>query len=192
MRISDWSSDVCSSDLLLHQNRGRHRADAPLHPVPVGQSGRSRGGGPCGHADDPADAGRTAGTGRGGQLRGHRDRRAGNMKIGGTHYRSISVADNGWSVRIMDQRKLPWAVEWVELTSAEMAATAISEMWTRGAPLIGATAAYGLCMALRADASDASPGASHDRLLATRPTAINLKWALDRMVEAVQIGRAHV
>src|SRR3546814_5044079 len=105
------------------------------------------------------------------------------MKIGGTHYRSISVADNGWSVRIMDQRKLPWAVEWVELTSAEMAATAISEMWTRGAPLIGATAAYGLCMALRADASDASLDAAHDRLLATRPTAINLKWALDRMVE---------
>lgn len=108
------------------------------------------------------------------------------MKIGGTHYRSISVADNGWSVRIMDQRKLPWAVEWVELTSAEMAATAISEMWTRGAPLIGATAAYGLCMALRADASDASLDAAHDRLLATRPTAINLKWALDRMVEAVR------
>src|SRR3546814_17973315 len=107
------------------------------------------------------------------------------MKIGGTHYRSISVADNGWSVRIMDQRKLPWAVEWVELTSAEMAATAISEMWTRGAPLIGATAAYGLCMALRADASDASLDAAHDRLLATRPTAITLKWAPARMVEAV-------
>src|SRR3546814_18640314 len=67
-----------------------------------------------------------------------------------------------------------------------MAATAISEMWTRGAPLIGATAAYGLCMALRADASDASLDAAHDRLLATRPTAINLKWALDRMVEAVR------
>src|SRR3546814_4501360 len=59
-------------------------------------------------------------------------------------------------------------------------------MWTRGAPLIGATAAYGLCMALRADASDASLDAAHDRLLATRPTAINLKWALDRMVEAVR------
>src|SRR3546814_15625715 len=67
-----------------------------------------------------------------------------------------------------------------------MAATAISEMWTRGAPLIGATAAYGLCMALRADAFDASLDAAHDRLLATRPTAIHLKWALDRMVEAVR------
>src|SRR3546814_17019161 len=89
----------------------------------------------------------------------------------------------------MDQRKLPWAVEWVELTSAEMAATAIREMWTRGAPLIGATAAYGLCMALRADASDASLDAANDRLLATRPTAINLKWALDRMAEA-ESGRA--
>src|SRR3546814_17441166 len=89
------------------------------------------------------------------------------MKIGGTHYRSISVADNGWSVRIMDQRKLPWAVEWVELTSAELAATAISEMWTRGAPLIGATAAYGLCLALRTDASDASLDAADDRMLET-------------------------
>src|SRR3546814_20356697 len=86
----------------------------------------------------------------------------------------------------MDQRKLPWAVEWVELTSAEMAATAISEMWTRGAPLIGATAAYGLCMALRADASDASLDAAHDRLLPPRPTAPTLTRALDRMGEAVR------
>ncbi len=78
------------------------------------------------------------------------------MKIGGVHYRSIAVTDNGWSVRIIDQRKLPWRLEWVELTSADMAAEAIRDMWTRGAPLIGATAAYGLAMALRADPSDAS------------------------------------
>src|SRR3546814_17494768 len=102
------------------------------------------------------------------------------MKIGGTHYRSISVADNGWSVRIMDQRKLPWAVEWVELTSAEMAATAISEMWTRGAPLIGATAAYGLCMALRADASAASLGSATHGRLSTLPPATNRTWTLGR------------
>src|SRR3546814_11274889 len=61
-----------------------------------------------------------------------------------------------------------------------------SRFRSRGAPLIGAPAAYGLCMALRADASDASLDAAHDRLLATHPTAINLKWALDRMVEAVR------
>lgn len=108
------------------------------------------------------------------------------MKIGGVHYRSIAVTENGWSVRIIDQRRLPWALHWVELTSADMAAEAIRDMWTRGAPLIGATAAYGLCMALRDDPSDARLDAVYAQLLATRPTAINLKWALDRMVEAVR------
>lgn len=108
------------------------------------------------------------------------------MKIDGVHHRSIALAENGWAVRIIDQRKLPWTLEWVELASAGMAATAIREMWTRGAPLIGATAAYGLAMALRDDPSDASLDAAHAMLLATRPTAINLKWALDRMTETVR------
>src|SRR3546814_19075740 len=106
------------------------------------------------------------------------------MKIGGTHYRSISVADNGWSVRIMGQRTLPWAVEWGELTSEEMAATAISEMWTRGAPLFDATAADGLRMALRADAADASPAAAHYRLIATRPPPFPLNCAPDPIGQA--------
>ena len=75
------------------------------------------------------------------------------MKIDGVHQRSIWLSDDGWSVRIFDQRQLPWRVEIAQLTSVEAAARAIKEMWTRGAPLIGATAAYGLALGLRADAS---------------------------------------
>src|SRR5690348_1098872 len=103
------------------------------------------------------------------------------MKIDGVHYRSIWLSDNGWSVRIFDQRQLPWRVEIAELTSVETAARAIKEMWTRGAPLIGATAAYGLCLGLRVDASDEALETNYKILLATRPTAVNLRWALDRM-----------
>jgi methylthioribose-1-phosphate isomerase len=108
------------------------------------------------------------------------------MRINGTHYRSIWLSDNGWSVRIFDQRQLPWRAEIVELTSVDMAARAIKEMWTRGAPLIGATAAYGLSLALRADPSDASLETHYKTLLETRPTAVNLRWALDRMEATVK------
>src|SRR3569833_1399851 len=108
------------------------------------------------------------------------------MKIDGVHYRSIWLSDNGWSVQIFDQRQLPWRVEITELTCVEMAARAIKEMWTRGAPLIGATAAYGMCLGLRADASDAALESNYKALLATRPTAVNLRWALDRMRGAVK------
>lgn len=108
------------------------------------------------------------------------------MKINGVHHRAIWLAEDGWSVRVFDQRQLPWRVEIAELTSVETAARAIKEMWTRGAPLIGATAAYGLCLGLRVDASDASLEDDYRTLLATRPTAINLRWALDRMRAAVK------
>ena len=108
------------------------------------------------------------------------------MKIDGVHYRSIWLSDNGWSVRIFDQRQLPWRVEVAELTSVEMAARAIKDMWTRGAPLIGATAAYGLCLGLRTDASDAALETNYKTLLTTRPTAVNLRWALDRVKNAVK------
>jgi len=111
------------------------------------------------------------------------------MKIDGTHYRSIWLSENGWSVRIFDQRQLPWRIETVELTSVETAARAIKEMWTRGAPLIGATAAYGLSLALRADPSDASLETNYKLLLATRPTAVNLRWALDRVRTAARPQR---
>ena len=108
------------------------------------------------------------------------------MKIDGVHYRSIWLSDNGWSVRIFDQRQLPWRVEIAELTSVEAAARAIKDMWTRGAPLIGATAAYGLCLGLRVDSSDTALERDYNTLLATRPTAINLRWALDRVRGAVR------
>ncbi len=108
------------------------------------------------------------------------------MKINGTHYRSIALNDDGWSVRIFDQRKLPWELVHVHLTEMEQAVCAISEMWTRGAPMLAMTGAYGLCLALRADPSDQNLEASYATLLATRPTAVNLRWALDEMKRAVQ------
>jgi methylthioribose-1-phosphate isomerase len=99
---------------------------------------------------------------------------------------TLVLAQNGWSVSILDQRQLPWRVERVELTSAAMAAQAIREMWVRGAPLIGATAAYGLCLALREDPSDASLERNLAQLAAARPTAVNLGWALQRLRASVQ------
>lgn len=110
------------------------------------------------------------------------------MKIDGRHYRSIALNDDGWSVRIFDQRKLPWELVHVHLKTMEQAAIAISEMWTRGAPLLAATAAYGMCLAMREDPSDANLDFSYKTLLATRPTAINLRWALDEMMKAVRLA----
>jgi len=105
------------------------------------------------------------------------------MKLNGEWHRSISRTADGAGVRILDQRKLPWQIEWVELRSAAAAEQAIREMWTRGAPLIGATAAYGLAMAL---AAGDELEAAYAKLLAARPTAVNLKWALDQVVAAVR------
>ena len=88
--------------------------------------------------------------------------------------------------RILDQRRLPWEVVWVELRDAPTVARAIREMWTRGAPLLAMTGAYGLAMALADDPSDANLIASRAMLNATRPTAVNLCWALDEIVAAVR------
>jgi len=107
------------------------------------------------------------------------------MKIGGTPYRTIWIEEDGRAVAIIDQTRLPHAFETVSLRTVEDAARAISDMLVRGAPLIGATAAYGLCFAMATDPSDAALTAAHDRLLATRPTAVNLRWALDRMTSAL-------
>ena len=105
------------------------------------------------------------------------------MKIDGTPFRSVWVDQaDGWSVRILDQTRLPWEVEILRLTDEAGVAHAIRSMQTRGAPLIGAVAAYGVALALRADASTAALEATVTRLNATRPTAINLRWALDRML----------
>jgi methylthioribose-1-phosphate isomerase len=108
------------------------------------------------------------------------------MKIDGTHYRTIRVADDGWSVEIIDQTRLPHEFVTASLRSAADAARAIKGMQVRGAPLIGATAAYGLSMALREDPSDENLDKTYDMLLATRPTAVNLKYSLDAMREAVR------
>jgi methylthioribose-1-phosphate isomerase len=108
------------------------------------------------------------------------------MKVDGKSTRSIWLEDNGWSVGIVDQTLLPHRFATARLTSLDAAAQAIRAMQVRGAPLIGAAAAYGLCLALRQDASDENLERAAATLLATRPTAINLKWALDEMTAAVR------
>lgn len=107
------------------------------------------------------------------------------MKINGQHYRTIWLAQDGWRVVVIDQTRLPFRFETVALGSAEQAADAIRNMVVRGAPLIGATAAYGVALAMRADASDAALEAAIALIGATRPTAVNLRWALERMRRAL-------
>ncbi len=108
------------------------------------------------------------------------------MILQGERTRSIMPTGDGRGCRILDQRQLPWEVRWVELTTEDQAAVAIRDMWTRGAPMIGAVGAYGLAMALATDPGDGNLGAAYARLVETRPTAINLKWALDEVVKAVR------
>jgi methylthioribose-1-phosphate isomerase len=105
------------------------------------------------------------------------------MKVGGVAYRSVWVSpDDAWSVHIFDQTKLPWSLDILRLTTRDQVAHAIRSMQVRGAPLIGAVAAYGLCLALREDASAEAMEHAAALLAETRPTAINLRWALDRML----------
>ncbi len=108
------------------------------------------------------------------------------MKVDGKHWRTIWLEPDGWSVGIIDQTLLPHAFETVRLATVEDAAHAIAAMQVRGAPLIGAAAAYGICLALNADPSDQSLAHAYAALHAARPTAINLRWALDQMVAAVR------
>ena len=105
------------------------------------------------------------------------------MKVNGTPYRSVWVdQQDGWSVQIFDQTKLPWSLDILRLTTLAQAAHAIRSMQVRGAPLIGAVAAYGLCLALRADSATEAMERDAALLNATRPTAVNLRWALERML----------
>jgi methylthioribose-1-phosphate isomerase len=105
------------------------------------------------------------------------------MRVDGTAYRTIWVdAGDGWSVRIIDQTRLPWALEIVRLTDVTGAAHAIRSMQVRGAPLIGAAAAYGLCLAVRTDPGAEAMERAAAMLAGTRPTAVNLRWALERML----------
>jgi len=108
------------------------------------------------------------------------------MKIDGKDTRTIWVESDGGSVRIIDQTLLPHRFATALLRTLSDAARAIKTMQVRGAPLIGATAAYGVWLALREDASDENLERTCAALLATRPTAINLRWALDEMLAAVR------
>jgi methylthioribose-1-phosphate isomerase len=108
------------------------------------------------------------------------------MRVNGTPYRSIWLNDDCWSVDIIDQTYLPHEFVIRTLGSMEEAAEAISTMRVRGAPLIGATAAYGVALAMRRRADDDSLAAACSRLLETRPTAINLRWALDQLKTALE------
>ncbi|WP_337996848.1 S-methyl-5-thioribose-1-phosphate isomerase [Oleispirillum naphthae] len=101
------------------------------------------------------------------------------MKIDGIATRTIWPADDGKTVEIIDQTLLPHDFDVVKLATVEEAARAISTMQVRGAPLIGAAAAYGMALAMENDPSDESLSAAYETLLATRPTAVNLRWALD-------------
>jgi len=108
------------------------------------------------------------------------------VNVNGKATRSIWLEPNGWSVGVIDQTALPHRLLTARLTTLDEAAHAIRAMVIRGAPLIGATAAYGVALAVREDASDESLERAYAVLLATRPTAINLKWALDEMMAAVR------
>lgn len=107
------------------------------------------------------------------------------MKIDGKPYRSIWVNEDGWSAGIIDQTRLPHEFVTLRLATLEEAARAIETMLVRGAPLIGATAAYGMALAMQDDPSDDALKAAYDRLARTRPTAVNLRWALDAMMVAL-------
>jgi methylthioribose-1-phosphate isomerase len=96
-------------------------------------------------------------------------------------YRALVRPAGARHIEAIDQRALPHAIVTARINDADTAALAIRRMWVRGAPLIGAVGAYGLAMALDRDASDAALTKAHAVLDAARPTAVNLRWALDRV-----------
>ena len=103
------------------------------------------------------------------------------MNVGDKHYHTIWLNEDGRSVDIIDQRWLPHEFRIVTLKTVPDVATAIRDMWVRGAPLIGVTAAYGVAIAMTEDASDENLERVWHELNETRPTAINLRWALNEM-----------
>jgi methylthioribose-1-phosphate isomerase len=107
------------------------------------------------------------------------------VNVDGRPFRSIWLADDGVTVDIIDQRLLPYEFEISNLSTLYDACVAIRDMAVRGAPLIGATAAYGVYLAMREDAADDALAHACSALLETRPTAVNLRWALDRMRGAI-------
>ncbi len=103
------------------------------------------------------------------------------MKVAGRHYRSIWYDADEERVKVIDQRRLPHEFRVADLVTRTDFAAAIRDMWVRGAPLIGATAAHAIAEEMKRDASDANLAEAIAALVATRPTAVNLRWALDEM-----------
>lgn len=103
------------------------------------------------------------------------------MKVADKHYRTIWLNEDGRSVDLIDQRWLPHELRIETVGAVGGIATAIRDMWVRGAPLIGVTAAYGVAIRMGEDPSDAALDDVWETLHETRPTAINLRWALDAM-----------
>ena len=108
------------------------------------------------------------------------------MNINGKHWRTIWPDKSGSRFHVIDQTRLPFAFETLNIATMEAAASAIKTMIVRGAPLIGATAAYGLALAMQKDPSNAGLSSATGVLAGTRPTAVNLRWALDRMNGVLQ------
>jgi len=107
------------------------------------------------------------------------------VQVNGQAYRSIWLAADGVGVEIIDQTRLPFRFEVVRLERLEEATSAISRMLVRGAPLIGATAAYGLCLGLRQATGSQALEEMARQLIACRPTAVNLRWAVERMLRCL-------
>ncbi|MGH6847962.1 MAG: S-methyl-5-thioribose-1-phosphate isomerase, partial [Methylocella sp.] len=103
------------------------------------------------------------------------------MKVNGRHYRTIWLNADRRSVEVIDQSKLPHSFETQTLSSLPDAVAAIKNMIVRGAPLIGVTGAYGLALAVAGDPADNAIETAYAELLGSRPTAVNLRWALDRL-----------
>ena len=107
------------------------------------------------------------------------------MKVNGVPQRSVQLCDDQVTIEVINQPLLPHRFERLRLSDWEAAARAIKTMQIRGAPLIGAVGAYGLAFALREDPSDTQLTHCKEALFETRPTAVNLRWALDRVSAAV-------
>jgi methylthioribose-1-phosphate isomerase len=107
------------------------------------------------------------------------------MRVEGVWRRAIELDPDG-AVIVLDQTALPHRIAWLRLATLGDAVCAIRDMWIRGAPLIGATAAYGIAIALRADPRPEALAEARAQLGATRPTAVNLRWALDTMCAALE------
>ncbi|HEU0157438.1 MAG TPA: S-methyl-5-thioribose-1-phosphate isomerase, partial [Stellaceae bacterium] len=116
------------------------------------------------------------------------------MLVGGRPMRTIWPGPDASTVEIIDQTQLPHELVIVALETLDQAAHAIRTMQVRGAPLIGAAAAYGVALAMAEDPSGLGIDAAAAQLAATRPTAVNLRWALDemrRVLDAVPPHRRH-